>query len=205
MRGKAVTGCEAIAGKAGGGAAEGGRAAQARRAQSLVAAQRVYVQTAALKAGIDGPEVPASARDVYRALHAVYHPAGAPHSPVVQLSNSKKQKPQQQTVGRAMPDASAAAAAAGDVVVSKTQRRRLRRKIQQYGGRSSAGAAAGAGQLAARKGAEAARVIVVGDTLLFRHLQPVLSLCRALPHSRRSCNRDGERMPAQYNNSTGLP
>lgn len=50
-------------------------------AQSLlVAAQRAYIQVAALKA--DGPEVPVSPREVYRALHAVYNPAGAPHSPI---------------------------------------------------------------------------------------------------------------------------
>ena len=57
--------------------------AAAGRSMSLVAAQRLYVQVAALKVGPDGPGVPATPRDVYRALHAVYHPAGAPHSPVV--------------------------------------------------------------------------------------------------------------------------
>jgi hypothetical protein len=48
----------------------------------MLAAQRAYVQVAALKGGVDGPEVPTSPVEVYRALHAVYHPADCPHSPI---------------------------------------------------------------------------------------------------------------------------
>ena len=44
----------------------------------LVLAQRTYVQVAG-RAGIDGDGVPSSKRDVYRALHAVYHLPGSPH------------------------------------------------------------------------------------------------------------------------------
>ena len=62
-------------------------------AQGLVAAQRTYVQVAALKAGPEGAGVPVTRREVYRALHALYHPAGAPHSPVAGQQAQPKSEP----------------------------------------------------------------------------------------------------------------
>ena len=51
-------------------------------------------QVAALKGGVDGPEVPTSPVEVYRALHAVYHPADCPHSPIGYIEPPARAEPE---------------------------------------------------------------------------------------------------------------
>ena len=54
----------------------------------------VYVQVAALKGGVGGPEVPTSPVEVYRALHAVCHPADCPHSPIGYVKPPARAEPE---------------------------------------------------------------------------------------------------------------